>query len=212
MSSNSGCRLGRLTHKARSTGTSSSAHVTCIALRAAELSTCRIAPRYGSSRRLSSRASVSPHFVSLQLVMNIPYQTCQFMTYEAVKLVLGGETTGVEHGGAYNPIVNMAAGGVAGGTAAAFTTPLDVVKTRLQTQGATQQQYTGALDAIRTIHRTEVSAARIPPRLSQGTDTGGAGGCGLPAGFEAAGAFPCSIDGHLLVYLREHQVLPHRVI
>lgn len=91
--------------------------------------------------------------------MNVPYQMCQFMTYEAIKVLISGEQTAVEHGGEYTPLSNMVAGGVAGGTAAAFTTPLDMVKTRLQTQGVTGIQYAGALDAIRTIHATEGTSA-----------------------------------------------------
>lgn len=96
---------------------------------------------------------------SLQLVMNIPYQMCQFVTYEAIKIALCGEQTGVEHGGTYTPVVNLVSGGLAGGTAAAFTTPLDMVKTRLQTQGASGQHYAGALDAIRTIQAQEGTGA-----------------------------------------------------
>ena len=92
--------------------------------------------------------------------MNIPYQMCQFMTYEAIKVLISGEQTAVEHGGEYTPLANMVAGGVAGGTAAAFTTPLDMVKTRLQTQGvAGGIRYAGAVDAIRTIQATEGSSA-----------------------------------------------------
>jgi solute carrier family 25 iron transporter 28/37 len=91
--------------------------------------------------------------------MNIPYQMCQFVTYEAVKVGLAGEQAGVEHGGTYTPVANVLAGGAAGGTAAAFTTPLDMVKTRLQTQGVSGQHYAGALDAIRTIQAEEGSAA-----------------------------------------------------
>ena len=100
--------------------------------------------------------------------MNVPYQMCQFMTYEALKVVISGEHTAVEHGGEYTPLANMVAGGVAGGTAAAFTTPLDMVKTRLQTQGVTGIQYAGALDAIRTIRATEGTSAflkGIKPRV-----------------------------------------------
>jgi|EP01047_Picozoa_sp_COSAG01_P058165 solute carrier family 25 iron transporter 28/37 len=95
--------------------------------------------------------------------MNIPYQMCQFTAYEFVKARL----VSVRDGGAaadrgsspqqqqYDPVTNMVAGGVAGGCAASFTTPLDVVKTRLQTQGATNQRYSGALDAVETIYRQE---------------------------------------------------------
>ncbi|CAD6993995.1 mitoferrin [Ceratitis capitata] len=64
---------------------------------------------------------------STQLVMNIPYQTIHFATYEFFQNMLNHERR-------YNPVVHMVAGGAAGATAAAFTTPLDVVKTLLNTQ------------------------------------------------------------------------------
>jgi solute carrier family 25 iron transporter 28/37 len=93
-----------------------------------------------------------------QLLMNVPYQMCQFTTYEFVKSQLSPAPMPADGGrveAVYNPAANMAAGGVAGGCAALVTTPLDVVKTRLQTQGATNQRYSGAVDAVRTIYAHE---------------------------------------------------------
>ncbi|XP_036341756.1 mitoferrin-like [Rhagoletis pomonella] len=80
---------------------------------------------------------------STQLVMNIPYQTLHFATYEFFQNTLNHERR-------YSPVVHMVAGGAAGATAAAFTTPLDVVKTLLNTQenGHTK----GMIEAIRQIH------------------------------------------------------------
>ncbi|XP_067618616.1 mitoferrin [Eurosta solidaginis] len=80
---------------------------------------------------------------STQLVMNIPYQTIHFATYEFFQNMLNDER-------GYNPMVHMVAGGAAGGSAAAFTTPLDVVKTLLNTQenGHTK----GMVEAIRQIY------------------------------------------------------------
>ncbi|EDW14539.1 mitoferrin [Drosophila mojavensis] len=81
---------------------------------------------------------------STQLVMNIPYQTIHFTTYEFLQNMLNVERK-------YNPVVHMAAGGAAGAAAAAITTPMDVIKTLLNTQetGLTK----GMLEASRKIYR-----------------------------------------------------------
>lgn len=54
--------------------------------------------------------------------------------------------------------IQITAGGIAGGTAAAVTNPLDVVKTRLQTEGvtsATRYKGSGVIPVIRQIVREE---------------------------------------------------------
>jgi hypothetical protein len=50
-------------------------------------------------------------------------------------------------------MVHVVAGGAAGAAAAAFTTPLDVCKTLLNTQEHTVGQTKGLFDAIRKVHR-----------------------------------------------------------
>lgn len=78
-----------------------------------------------------------------QLIMNIPHQTIHFMTYEFFQNMLNHERK-------YNPPVHVVAGGAAGACAAAITTPLDVVKTLLNTQetGFTR----GMVEAIKQIY------------------------------------------------------------
>ncbi|KAI8044608.1 mitoferrin [Drosophila gunungcola] len=78
-----------------------------------------------------------------QLVMNLPYQTIHFTTYEFFQNTLNLERK-------YNPPVHMAAGAAAGACAAAITTPLDVIKTLLNTQetGLTR----GMIEASRKIY------------------------------------------------------------
>ncbi|KAF2859576.1 mitochondrial carrier [Piedraia hortae CBS 480.64] len=66
------------------------------------------------------------------LTMTVPYTALQFMAYESL-------TTAIQkrrRNNGYDPLTHCVAGGVAGGVAAAATTPLDVVKTLLQTRGA----------------------------------------------------------------------------
>ncbi|GLJ37368.1 hypothetical protein SUGI_0758320 [Cryptomeria japonica] len=67
------------------------------------------------------------------VVMNAPFTAVHFATYEAVKKVLmkfSPENASEEH-----LLAHVIAGGAAGALASAVTTPLDVVKTRLQCQG-----------------------------------------------------------------------------
>ena len=79
-----------------------------------------------------------------QLTMNVPFQCVHFIVYE-----LAISATNPEH--VYNPPAHMVSGAAAGAIAAAFTTPLDVCKTLLNTQpmgGAS-----GMLQAVRTVYR-----------------------------------------------------------
>ncbi|GAQ82434.1 mitochondrial substrate carrier family protein [Klebsormidium nitens] len=69
------------------------------------------------------------------LVMNVPFTAVHFATYEAVKRMLG------QSAGEDRLLTHVIAGGAAGALASGVTTPLDVVKTRLQTQGVTCRQY-----------------------------------------------------------------------
>ncbi|KAK0256834.1 Fe(2+) transporter [Friedmanniomyces endolithicus] len=64
------------------------------------------------------------------LTMTVPFTALQFTAYESLtKLMQNHRKSG------YDPLTHCTAGGLAGGFAAAATTPLDVVKTLLQTRG-----------------------------------------------------------------------------
>lgn len=67
------------------------------------------------------------------VVMNAPFTAVHFSTYEAVKKLL--TEVSLEGASEEGILVHLAAGGAAGALASAVTTPLDVVKTRLQCQG-----------------------------------------------------------------------------
>uniref|UniRef100_A0A1I7V9G7 Mitochondrial carrier protein n=1 Tax=Loa loa TaxID=7209 RepID=A0A1I7V9G7_LOALO len=94
-----------------------------------------------------------------QLTLNVPYQCTHFMIYEYMQSLLNPHHN-------YNPSSHFVSGGIAGGIAAAITTPFDCVKTvlntqqtpqfntkyRLLTQNGHATYYKGLVDGIRTIY------------------------------------------------------------
>eukprot|EP00128_Syssomonas_multiformis_P006510 Colp12_sorted_trinity150504_noHs@5788 len=93
-----------------------------------------------------------------QLGMNVPYQSLHFIVYEHLSEKLNPK-------GEYNPLTHIISGGGAGAVAAACTTPLDVVKTLLNTQEAVSGgvKAEGIRDAIGIIYK-----ARGMPGFIQG--------------------------------------------
>ncbi|KAH7690740.1 Mitochondrial carrier protein PET8 protein [Dioscorea alata] len=87
------------------------------------------------------------------LCRNIPHSIIKFYTYESMKqwMLKSGEPDSN-----LSTWQTLVCGGVAGSTAALFTTPFDVVKTRLQTQApGSLAQYEGVLHALCEIARQE---------------------------------------------------------
>ena len=94
------------------------------------------------------------------LVVFAPYAMLYFVVYERCR-----QEARDRYGRESNGTV-AASAACAGAVAAGITTPLDVVKTRIQTQGdmwsggaVKRRKYTGMIDAIRSIGRTEGMSA-----------------------------------------------------
>ena len=86
--------------------------------------------------------------------MNIPFTAVHFSMYESSKLLLAkdAEDEGL--------LVQLLAGGAAGGLAAAVTNPLDVVKTRLQTNSVTAGVAASAPNSVVRLGRGWASCQR----------------------------------------------------
>ncbi|KAI8643074.1 mitochondrial carrier domain-containing protein [Parasitella parasitica] len=85
------------------------------------------------ARKVYSAEGIRAFYISFPTTvsMSIPFQSVQFATYEYCRSMLDPE-------GSYNPKAHMMAGAVAGAVASSVTTPLDVVKTLLQTKGSSK--------------------------------------------------------------------------
>ncbi|KAI9823520.1 MAG: asparaginyl-tRNA synthetase [Phylliscum demangeonii] len=85
---------------------------------------------YRCARTVLRNEGISAFYVSYPttLAMTIPFTAIQFTAYESISKVLNPTAR-------YDPVTHCAAGGLAGAIAAGVTTPLDVVKTLLQTRG-----------------------------------------------------------------------------
>lgn len=85
------------------------------------------------------------------LMMNVPFQAIHFITYEFSQNILNKDR-------AYSPKAHVISGAVAGGFAAAVTTPLDVCKTLINTQEkqilqTSKRSVTGLLSAASVIYK-----------------------------------------------------------
>ncbi|KAF2835926.1 mitochondrial carrier [Patellaria atrata CBS 101060] len=86
------------------------------------------------ARSVFRNEGVTAFYVSYPttLTMTVPFTALQFMAYESLSKVMNPT-------GAFDPTTHCTAGGVAGGLAAGLTTPLDVIKTLLQTRGSSSE-------------------------------------------------------------------------
>jgi solute carrier family 25 (mitochondrial iron transporter), member 28/37 len=92
------------------------------------------------------------------LAMNVPFHFVFVSVYEKCRYMLvSDEETG------FQGFQHILAGGIAGATAAAITTPLDVVRTRLQTRGDTGRadSYTGLVRTISVVMKEEGPRALV---------------------------------------------------
>lgn len=80
---------------------------------------------YRTTSKEGLRAFYRSYFT--QVSMNIPFQTTHLVTYDFLQ-------TSINRKREYNPMSHCVSGAIAGGLAAAVTTPLDVCKTLINTQ------------------------------------------------------------------------------
>ena len=82
------------------------------------------------ARRVYRCEGIKAFYISYPttLCMTVPLTALQFMAYESISKVMNPSRN-------YDPLTHCVAGGLAGGFAAGLTTPLDTIKTLLQTRG-----------------------------------------------------------------------------
>lgn len=87
------------------------------------------------------------------LCRNVPHSIIKFYTYESLKKLM---LSSLQSNGQNDTLRTLVCGGLAGSTAAFFTTPFDVVKTRLQTQiPGSNNQFDGVVNTLTGIAKHE---------------------------------------------------------
>lgn len=88
--------------------------------------------------------------------MNIPFMAIYFASYEGSKQALIDYSQGEE-----TLLIQGVAGGLAGGAAAASTTPLDVVKTRLQLEGVSSPVRYMSINVVRSLRLSILASLSV---------------------------------------------------
>ncbi|EKD18789.1 hypothetical protein MBM_03031 [Drepanopeziza brunnea f. sp. 'multigermtubi' MB_m1] len=98
---------------------------------------------FDCARYVYRSEGVSAFYVSYPttLSMTVPFTALQFLAYESISTVMNPSKN-------YDPMTHCSAGAVAGGFAAALTTPMDVVKTMLQTRGTAKDPELRAVNSF----------------------------------------------------------------
>lgn len=92
------------------------------------------------------------------LILSIPFAALNFGIYEFSSDVLNPDQI-------YNPLAHCIAGGISGAFAAALTTPLDVIKTALQTQSVKANGFFAAIRALHDQGGSKVFLRGLRPRV-----------------------------------------------
>jgi solute carrier family 25 iron transporter 28/37 len=106
------------------------------------------------ARTVYRKEGFSAFYVSYPttLAMTIPFTAIQFAAYDSLSKMLNPRKV-------YDPFSHCIAGGLAGAFGAAVTTPLDVIKTLLQTRGTSRddsiRNCKGLVEAAKIIHQRE---------------------------------------------------------
>lgn len=83
------------------------------------------------------------------LLLNVPFHMIQFPVYEATRRLLSLHRDPQE----YSPLTHVISGGISGGVAAFCTTPIDVIKTTLQTRNLVGGKVSGMQEAVAILLR-----------------------------------------------------------
>ena len=96
-----------------------------------------------TAARIYSNEGISAFYVSypITLLMNVPFTAINFTVYDQVSHLLNAQRK-------HDPLVHCVSGGIAGATAAALSTPFDVIKTLLQTRGVSPDKEARDLNSV----------------------------------------------------------------
>jgi len=106
------------------------------------------------ARTVYKREGLKAFYISYPttLAMTIPFTAIQFAAYDSLSKLFNPRKR-------YDPTAHCISGGLAGAFAASLTTPLDVIKTLLQTRGTSGddriRNCKGLSDAAKIIHERE---------------------------------------------------------
>lgn len=96
-----------------------------------------------TAAKIWAKEGFSAFYVSypITLLMNVPFTAINFTVYDRISHILNSRHT-------HDPLTHCISGGLAGATAAAVSTPFDVIKTLLQTRGVSTDERARNLNSV----------------------------------------------------------------